>query len=134
MQFTSSQMHSFSEKSCLKFIFCLLWESTCRRALKYMINIISLIIGNNHAQWKTSKQENTTLTTVWLNQEMRPYLLRYPAMAMRAANHVRVSQATDSAKHSFHVTTPVIRRTDNPRIAAVTASTFSIPPKIQSPT
>jgi hypothetical protein len=99
-----------------------------------MINIISLIIGNNHAQRKTSKQENTTLTTVWLNQEMRPYLLRYPAMAMRAANHVRVSQATDSAKHSFHVTTPVIRRTDNPRIAAVTASTFSIPPKIQSPT
>jgi len=53
---------------------------------------------------------------------------------MSAANHVRVSQATASAKHSFHVTTPVIRRTDNPRMAAVTASTFSTPPNTQSPT
>lgn len=65
---------------------------------------------------------------------MRPYLFKYPAMAMSAANHVSVSQATDSAKHSFHETTPVIRRTDNPRMAAVTASTFNTPPKIQSPT
>lgn len=79
-------------------------------------------------------EETLTLTTVWLNQEIRPYLLRYPAIAMSAANHVRVSQATDSAKHSFHVTTPVIRRTDNPRIAAVTASTFNFDPKIQRPT
>lgn len=55
-------------------------------------------------------------------------------MAMRAANHVRVSQATASDKHSFHVTTPVIRSIDNPRIAAVTASTFSFDPKIQRPT
>lgn len=75
-----------------------------------------------------------TLTTVWLNHEMRPYLLRYPAIAMSAANHVRVSHATASPKHSFHVTTPVIRRTDSPRIAAVTASTFRIPPNIHSPT
>lgn len=80
------------------------------------------------------KRRRQTFTTVWLNQEMRPYLLRYPAIAISAANHVRVSQATDSAKHSFHVTTPVTRRTDNPRIAAVTASTFSTPPKIHSPT
>lgn len=82
----------------------------------------------------SKEKEKHTLTTVWLNQEMRPYLLRYPAIAMSAANHVRVSQATDSAKHSFHVTTPVIKSTDNPSMAAVTASTFSIPPKIQSPT
>lgn len=81
-------------------------------------------IGN----WKN------TLTTVWLNQEMRPYLFKYPAIAMRAANHVRVSQATPSAKHSFHVTTPVTRSTDNPRIAADTASTLRSPPNTQSPT
>ncbi|GER55067.1 O-Glycosyl hydrolases family 17 protein [Striga asiatica] len=60
-----------------------------------------------------------TFTTVWLNQEMRPYLLRYPAIAISAANQVRVSQATDSERHSFHVTTPLIRRTDNPRMAAI---------------
>jgi len=42
---------------------------------------------------------------------------------MRVANHVRVFQATNSAKHSFHVTTPDTRRIDNPRMAAVTAST-----------
>jgi len=65
---------------------------------------------------------------------MRPYLFKYPAIAMRAANHVRVSQATPSAKHSFHVTTPVTRSTDNPRIAADTASTLRTPPNTQSPT
>lgn len=53
---------------------------------------------------------------------------------MRAANQVSVSHATDSAKHSFHVTTPVTRRTDNPRMAAVTASTPNLAPKIQRPT
>jgi len=47
---------------------------------------------------------------------------------------VSVSHATDSAKHSFHVTTPVTRRTDNPRMAAVTASTPNLAPKIQRPT
>lgn len=93
------------------------------------------MIEKRDAQGDTSKKkERQTLTTDWLNQEMRPYLFRYPAIAMRAANHVRVSQATDSAKHSFHVTTPVTRRTDNPRMAAVTASTFSIAPNIQRPT
>jgi hypothetical protein len=42
---------------------------------------------------------------------------------MRVTNHVRVSQAIDSAKLSFHVTTPDTRRIDNPRMAAVMAST-----------
>ncbi|GJS85412.1 hypothetical protein Tco_0751953 [Tanacetum coccineum] len=41
------------------------------------------------------------------------------SIGMSAANHVRVSYARTSPKHSFHVTTPVIRRTDNPRMAAV---------------
>lgn len=82
----------------------------------------------------SKKAMEQTLTTVWLNHEMRPYLLRYPAIAISAANHVSVSHATASDKHSFHVTTPVTRRMDNPRMAAVTASTFRIPPKTQSPT
>ena len=75
-----------------------------------------------------------TLTIVWLNQEIRPYLFKYAAIAMRAANHVRVSQATPSPKHSFQVTTPVTRSTANPRMAAVTASMLRTPPKTQSPT
>ncbi|KAK2382230.1 dicarboxylate transporter 1, chloroplastic [Trifolium repens] len=65
---------------------------------------------------------------------MRPYLFKYPAIAMRAANHVSVSHATPSAKHSFHVTTPVMRSMANPRMAEVTASTLRTPPKTQSPT
>lgn len=74
------------------------------------------------------------MTTVWLNHEIRPYLFRYPAMAMSAANQVSVSQATASDRHSFQVTTPVTRSMDSPRIAAVTASTFITPPKTQRPT
>jgi len=53
---------------------------------------------------------------------------------MSAANHVSVSQATPSAKHSFHVTTPEMSSTANPRMAAVTASILRSPPKTQSPT
>lgn len=93
-----------------------------------------IVAENQRQQDADENAKGQTLTTVSLNQEIRPYLLRYPAIAINAANHVSVSQATDSAKHSFHVTTPEIRRTDNPRIAAVTASTFSFAPKIQSPT
>lgn len=75
-----------------------------------------------------------TLTTFWLNQAINPYLFKYPAMAIRAANHVSVSHATDSPKHSFQVTTPVVNRTDKPKMAADTASTPKVLPKIQSPT
>lgn len=42
----------------------------------------------------------TTATTCFENQGMRPKVLRQAAMAMRAANQVRVSQAGPSARHS----------------------------------
>lgn len=35
-------------------------------------------------------------------KKKRPYLLRYPAIAMRAANHVRASQAYHLGIHSIH--------------------------------
>jgi hypothetical protein len=50
----------------------------------------------------------TMSTTVAENQGMKPNLLRYAAMAMRAANQVRVSQAALLFRHSFQDTTPVV--------------------------
>ena len=38
---------------------------------------------------------------------MKPNLFRYAAMAIRAANQVRVSQAALLFRHSFQETTPV---------------------------
>lgn len=64
------------------------------------------------------------------NQGMKPSLLRYAAMAMRAANQVRVSQAWLLLRHSFQVVTPVTSRMVRPTSAAATAFTPMLAPQI----
>jgi hypothetical protein len=68
------------------------------------------------------------------NQVMNPYLLRYEAIAMSAANQVSVSQAWLSDRHCFQDTTPVMSMMARPVSAAATALMPMAPPQIQSPT
>ena len=65
---------------------------------------------------------------------MRPKVLRQAAMAMRAANQVRVSQAGPSARHSFQVSTPETSRMVRPTSAAATEEMPSEPPVTHSAT
>lgn len=51
---------------------------------------------------------------------MKPNLFRCAAIAISAANHVRVSHAPLLLRHSFQETTPVMRSTDRPQSAAAT--------------
>ena len=63
------------------------------------------------------------------NHLMKPYLFRYEAMPIRAANQVRVSQAALLLKHSFHVTcqnrTPSTETMTAPALTAAIYHTLS---------